>query len=111
MIALLFTLALSNAYADVPPPEAEACSGKEVGAHCPDATSSGRCVESTCTRPTPDGESEYGCIVCKFGTSGAEPDELPPSKGCGCDQNAPGGASVVALAALGIALRRARARR
>ncbi len=106
MLTQLLALSLSTAHADVPPPEAEACSGKQVGDACPDATSRGRCVERTCSRATPDGESEYGCVVCKFGGEGGDP--LPPSKGCGCDQSAPEGAVIAGLAALLIVSRRAR---
>jgi hypothetical protein len=66
------------AWADVPPPEAEACKGKQVGDACDVLGTSlkGLCVQSTCTKVTPPplpdsgGPVKYPCVLCQLPPDG-----------------------------------------
>ena len=80
------------ASADIPPPEVEQCSGKEVGASC---GSNGTCQDASCARATPDGMVEYGCVKC---VEGAAPTTPPASEKKNCS-SAP---DALALGLLGV---------
>lgn len=69
LAALVFASFPSNARADIPPPEVEACFGKKPGDACSGrGVDSGQCAQSTCTtvRPSPEGIKEYhsDCVKC-----------------------------------------------
>lgn len=97
---LLFSLA----FADIPPPEVEACSGKTVGQSC----EGGTCQNGTCSRATPDGMHEYDCVKCVAGE--AKPPEVKPPEikppdakkqdGCNSVGQFPGWGLLLGLAAL-----------
>ena len=71
------------AFADVAPPEVEACSGKAVGANCTSGGSSGTCQNAQCQKlrydctgvdgwdgSGPCGTTSYDCVRC---TTGSDP--------------------------------------
>ena len=78
-VAAFASLVLGGlAWADVPPPAAEACLGKQVGDVCdvPDASGAkGVCVQTTCTKVTPpplpdSGPYTYPCVLCQLPPDG-----------------------------------------
>lgn len=75
---LLFALAASSAWADIPPADSSGCNGKKAGDACVrDDKSDGTCGASTCTRndysngPPPTRVS-YECLVCNAGAPPSE---------------------------------------
>ncbi len=74
-------LMAGQARGDVPPPEAEACLGKQVGDACdmPGGIVKGVCVQTTCTKVTPpplpdSGPYKYPCVLCQVSAdSGVKP--------------------------------------
>lgn len=95
---LLFSLA----FADIPPPEVEACSGKSVGQSC----AGGSCQNGTCSRATPDGMHEYDCVKCVAGDVKPEkppeprPADAKKQDGCNSVGQFPGWGLLLGLVAL-----------
>lgn len=108
IIALLATVTVARA--DIPPPNSAQCGGKKTGDACTlDEGGDGHCVETTCSRARPDGNSEYACTLCEPGApASAEPAPSTAtgatSKGC----TAGGLESVLALGGLVTLLARRR---
>lgn len=61
----------ATALADVPPPDSCLTAGDACDNAPPDYQTAGTCTESTCTKATPDGSTEYPCLLCIAGSAGS----------------------------------------
>jgi len=107
--------AASWARADVPPPEATACAGKQVGDSCSDPPN-GTCQNLTCGKldyanwnrdaSSIPPSTQYPCVRCAAKGSSTDPDASSPSPDAGKPEKDDGGGCDCSLGSSGSAERR-----
>jgi hypothetical protein len=119
LLAVLFAGLATPAWADVPPPGVEACSGKSIGASCSSSDSGdGTCQNASCNKlkyncsgvdgwsgSGPCGSESYACVRCVAGDS---EDTGADDGGCSSQRVATAAQGLGLLAAAGLLLWRRR---